>query len=289
MASPDYNSRTNMRTWYMLARERWYVGVMVLIGLLFLKLQFWASQDSELRIACVGDSITYGNGSHLDPPIIPKNGPDRGNYPMMLQEALSGLVKRKMGVELKVGNFGLRGATAMKPYDSQWGGDRAQLSYWTSAEFAAAKAFSPHLVILMLGTNDSKLKKWDEQAREQFTADYHGLIAQLSKPKNPSLVKMWLAYPPTAHTHLFDIDDNELQSVVRPLVERIAFDLGLGTIDMRAALAAETAEGESVHSFCMDGEGKLKGDGVHPCARGTARMAAAAAKAVRDWINGSSK
>eukprot|EP00123_Amoebidium_parasiticum_P022798 comp9531_c0_seq1/m.4560 comp9531_c0_seq1/g.4560 ORF comp9531_c0_seq1/g.4560 comp9531_c0_seq1/m.4560 type:complete len:290 (-) comp9531_c0_seq1:439-1308(-) len=288
MGCPSFKHHRNMMSELLLAQVRWCVRVLFLLGLLS---QVWAGdvvlraagEDGELRIACLGDSLTYGNGMHL----ANANGtgpmPNRGNYPMMMEKNLKRIVKAKMGLELKVGNFGLKSATAMKLRSFPRGGDRAQVSYWDSAQFVAAKEFNPHLVIILLGTNDAKIKTWTDKARQFFSADYRDLISEFSKPTNPSLRKMLLALPPTAHSDKFYVKDVDLQSVVRPMIEKIATDLGLDTIDMRAVLAAKSVEAEQEESFCM---GEV-GDGVHPCARGAAKMAAAASKAVRDWMSSS--
>src|SRR5271168_4090727 len=103
-----------------------------------------------IRVACVGDSITFGAG-------VTKGWP----YPAQLG--------RMLGSGYDVRNFGVSGATLLragdKPYDKQ-------------KAFPAALAFKPDIVILMLGTNDTKPQNWGPHAAE-FDADYRWLVGQL--------------------------------------------------------------------------------------------------------------
>ena len=91
-----------------------------------------------LRIACVGDSLTRGDGSHEGR----SQHPLRGNYPAHLQSRLSNAIVR---------NFGHGGATACNASD---------VPFELTREFRKAKAFRPHIVVLMLGTNDAKRQHW---------------------------------------------------------------------------------------------------------------------------------
>lgn len=94
---------------------------------------------ATLRIACVGDSLTRGDGSHEGR----TQHPARGNYPAALQ--------RLLGDSYIVRNFGHGGATSCNASDVPFESTRA---------FRRAKAFRPHVAVLMLGTNDAKQKHW---------------------------------------------------------------------------------------------------------------------------------
>ncbi len=109
-----------------------------------------------IRIACVGDSLTRGDGRHepfnsfLKPSkkhILQK----RGNYPLALHalgcEAIGRCVVR---------NFGHGGATASNCSD---------LPYESTREYKAALKWRPHVVVLMLGTNDAKEGNWESCGR----------------------------------------------------------------------------------------------------------------------------
>mmetsp|Transcript_13838 Transcript_13838/g.28065 ORF Transcript_13838/g.28065 Transcript_13838/m.28065 type:complete len:321 (-) Transcript_13838:164-1126(-) len=92
-----------------------------------------------MRIACIGDSLTRGDGSHEGR----RQHPNRGNYPKRLQQFLD-------ASHYTVRNFGHGGATAC---------NASTMPYELTREFRRARAFRPHIVVLMLGTNDAK-KHW---------------------------------------------------------------------------------------------------------------------------------
>ena len=95
-------------------------------------------EPATMRIACVGDSLTRGDGAHEGH----AQHPTRGNYPATLQHLLPGATVR---------NFGHGGATACNASDTP---------YEATREFRHARAFHAHVVVLMLGTNDAKQRHW---------------------------------------------------------------------------------------------------------------------------------
>lgn len=105
-----------------------------------------APVEAKVRVACVGDSLTRGDGSHE--PRRPKGRgmAQRGNYPAALQ--------RLLGDRFEVRNFGHGGATACNASDAP---------YIETPEWAAARRFLPDVMVLMLGTNDAKVQHWEEE------------------------------------------------------------------------------------------------------------------------------
>ena len=85
------------------------------------------------KVACVGNSITYGYG------IV--SWPDQTSYPHHLQEML-----RSDAPGDTVENFGVSSLTVRKD---------DQASYWKGHRFAPAIEFAADTVIIELGTNDS--------------------------------------------------------------------------------------------------------------------------------------
>ena len=105
-----------------------------------------APAEKTLRVACVGDSITYGSGikdRHHD------------SYPAVLG--------RWLGPGWDVRNFGVSGATLLKKGD---------LPYFKQKNHEAAVAFTPDIVVIMLGTNDSSTS---ESAACAITSDFCGI------------------------------------------------------------------------------------------------------------------
>lgn len=89
--------------------------------------------NRKKRIACCGDSITFGlcaTDVH-------------NSYPSVLQNLL--------GEKFEVGNFGVSGATAISGYEPR---PDKYLPYVVSTEYKQALKFEPDIVVLMLGMND---------------------------------------------------------------------------------------------------------------------------------------
>ena len=97
-----------------------------------------ARAAAPIKVACVGDSLTDGSKS---------SGGKKGDtaYPAWLG--------RILGSGYDVRNFGAAGDTLLR--GTGW-------SYWDSAESRQSKEFAPDIVIIMLGTNDSKDAYWNE-------------------------------------------------------------------------------------------------------------------------------
>lgn len=110
----------------------------LLLFLITVSLPVFRSQakgdNNQIRIACVGDSITFGYTS---------SNRNLYSYPSQLQNLL--------GDGYTVGNYGRNSQTLLKNGDQ---------SYWNTTEFTNSKNFNPDIVILMLGTNDSKSSNW---------------------------------------------------------------------------------------------------------------------------------
>jgi lysophospholipase L1-like esterase len=112
------------------------LAAVVLVFFVLFNSGFLGGEDERITIACVGDSLTYGSG------VLKTREMD--SYPAQLQE--------KLGVSHNVLNFGLRKATASKEGD---------LPYVDSEEYKESLKSNPDIVLLMLGTNDTKVTNWN--------------------------------------------------------------------------------------------------------------------------------
>lgn len=108
-----------------------------------------AGLGRKIRVACIGDSITYGYGI---------TDPDNNSYPAQLAKLLG-------TTNFEVRNFGHSGAR-VNPVASN--------RYVNSTEFTAAKAYDPDLVICNLGIND--ITEWGSYTAAQFRAEYKAII-----------------------------------------------------------------------------------------------------------------
>ncbi len=161
-----------------------------------------AALADPIRVACVGDSITYGANI--------KNRSDQC-YPARLQGLL--------GKGYEVRNFGENGRTALKKGD---------LPYWKSPQLEKAKAFAPNIVILAFGTNDSKKRNWKHRA--DFNKDYEALIDVFANlPSKPRII---VCLPPPAFTRLDGINDKVIKDDIATALKALAKKRELTTIDL---------------------------------------------------------
>lgn len=190
-----------------------------------------------LRLACVGDSITQGSGL---------TDPAREAYPAQLASLL--------GPRYDVGNFGLSGATLLSAGD---------LPYRDQPVYADALASAPDLVVIALGTNDSKPQNWQHAAH--FLTDYRALISAFrSLPSRPKifLCQPMPAFPPSN----WGISPEIIAGELHHLIARLAAEENCGLIDLHAPLLPHP---------------EFAPDTVHPDARGAGVIARTVANAMR--------
>ena len=170
-----------------------YTSLLMILPILCLAWQLHGAEPgSFIRVACVGDSITFGAG--VENRIA-------NNYPRVLGQLL--------GERYQVSNFGVNGATLLKKGDKP---------YWKLPAFKNVTDFQPHLVIIKLGTNDSKPQNWKYQS--QYSDDLRALIEHFQSL--PSQPKIWLCKPaPVARTR-WGINEKTVKGEVIPFIETVA-------------------------------------------------------------------
>ena len=205
---------------------RVFLSVLVLLA----PARLQAGSEPLIRIACVGDSITFG-----------LNIPDREKacYPVVLAA--------RLGARYEVRNFGISGATLLKNGD---------YSYWLLPEFKAALDYAPTAVILLLGTNDSKLN--NAARRGDFEKDLNEMTdAFQSLPSQP---KILLCTPPPLFGFLRSVQQAALEREIVPVIQRVAAARQMPLVDLQTALARSP---------------ELFPDGCHPNAAGAKQIAEA--------------
>lgn len=198
-----------------------------LISLLLLVCCAFSHAGDPIRVACVGDSITYGFGIE---------NREKQSYPAQLQ--------RILGEECIVGNFGKNGATALK---------KGHAPYWKAPQFKQALKFRPDIVIIILGTNDSRPENWPK-LKEDYVGDYIDLVHRFQNLESSPTVFICTSapiYPGTA-VERKGFSDTIVSEEVLPKVRAVAKETGVKVIDMNAALR----------------NAALFDDGVHPNAKG---------------------
>jgi acyl-CoA thioesterase-1 len=204
-----------------------------------------APAAAATKVACVGDSITEGDG-----PTSPNA------YPWALRSML--------GAAYDVRNFGDSGRTMMKlPGDD--------MSYWSTTDFAASQSFAPAIVVIMLGTNDSKPYNW-RNGNNAFEADYRAMIALYAGlPSKPAIHIM---LPPPALSSNHDISPTVIDGQILPIIRRVAAETQVGLIDVHAAFLPDPTR------YFGAGDGLDTGDGIHPNDTGATLIAQTVARAL---------
>ena len=129
---------------------------------------------SPRRIACIGNSVTYGYGLH---------NRETESYPSQLQKIL--------GENFVVRNFGVNGTTLLS---------KGHRPYVQSEAYRQALEFKADIVIVDLGLNDTDPRNWP-QYRDDFIRDYLELIHSF-KTKDGKAPKVYICLmTPIFHSH----------------------------------------------------------------------------------------
>lgn len=193
--------------------------------------------SGPIKVACVGDSITYGSGIE---------DRETNSYPAQLG--------RMLGDKWDVRNFGVGGATLLKKGDKP---------YWGLDAFNKALEFRPDVVVIKLGTNDTKPHNW--QYEGEYMCDYSEMIAKFRAVNSD--VRIWLCLPVPAFPERWGISDDVIREEVVPMVRQVANIEGLPVIDLYRALS---------------GRSEFFPDRIHPNAAGAKIMAFEIYRALAD-------
>ena len=184
------------------------LAAVVLVFFVLFNSGFFGGNDERIRVSCVGDSLTYGSG------VIKTREVD--SYPAKLQ--------KKLGTSHLVSNFGLRNATASADGD---------LPYIDSAQYKKSLESKPDIVLLMLGTNDSKTYNWNAKSYEEGIKSLVQTYKNLDT--NPTVYLMISPY-------CFSLDGSDIAEYqvqpkvvagkIRDIVEKVAAEEGVEVIDL---------------------------------------------------------
>lgn len=179
----------------------------ILLGLLILttiSASAASKKQKTVRVACIGNSITYGTGIA-----------DRTNdsYPSQLQ--------RLLGSDYQVGNFGTPGATLLyhghRPYVKQ-------------EEFKEAIAFKGDIAVIHLGINDTDPRNWPNY-RDEFVKDYLSIMDSL-RAANPKVRIILARMTPIADRHpRFVSGTKQWHGEIQTAIETVAHVSGAELID----------------------------------------------------------
>ena len=191
---------------------------------------FKAPRKDAVRVACIGNSITFGAGIR---------NRSRDSYPSVLA--------RMLGDNYWVKNFGVSARTMLNKGDHP---------YMNEPAYKNALAFNPNIVVIKLGTNDSKSFNW--KYRADFMKDAQTMIDAFKGL--PSQPKIYLCYPSKAYLTGDGINDDIISKEIIQMIKKLAKKNDLSVIDLHTA---------------MDGMPELFPDRIHPNEKGAQVMAKA--------------
>lgn len=160
------------------------------------------------RISCIGDSITFGAGV----------------FATRKTDAWPALWQKQLGEKFQVLNYGVSGATLQEEGD---------FPYRKYGFLDRLKKASPELIVLMLGTNDSKPYNWNASRYER---EYEELLSELLAL--PWKHQVALMIPPkafeqqTTEVVAFDIRNSVIRDYVQPVIAAIGEKHSLPVIDL---------------------------------------------------------
>ena len=196
--------------------------------LLFLFPLLSVALQAKIKIACVGDSITFGAGVKNRQQLC---------YPAQLGNLL--------GDEYHVENFGISARTMLAKGDYPYSKEKV---------YQKSLKFLPNIVLIKLGTNDSKPQNWS------FKADYitDTLALVKSYRKLPSAPRVILCKPVPVVKTKWGISEKIVRGEIAKQLEQVAYENEIELIDL--------------HPILIDQKQHFP-DGVHPNAKGATIIA----------------
>lgn len=162
-----------------------------------------------IKIACIGDSVTYGLGIE---------NREKNCFPSQLQELL--------GTNYEVGNFGHSGATILK---------KGHKPYWDKPEFKKSQEFAPNIVIIHLGLNDQGNNNWPLH-KDNFISNYLEMIAVYKNlPTKPEIMICKMSPTFSGH-HWFEEGMRESFKEIQTKILEIGKKASVEIIDLHEPL-----------------------------------------------------
>lgn len=186
------------------------------------------------KIACIGDSITWGFT------IIRRQ---KYGYPAVLEELLN---KDSVEKIFEVNNYGYNDSTAR--IDSE-------VPYVKKRVFSQAQKFLPNIALIMLGSNDTKKINWSP---EKYREGYNYIVDTFIKCNS----KVYLMTPPPVLNKIeikegleinrldptvLSLNNETLVNGVIPIIHQTAEEKGLAIIDINSAIGNISQYNDGIH------------------------------------------
>ena len=168
------------------------------------------AKDGQIKIACVGDSTTYGHGI---------TGWPKNNYPTLLQGLL--------GDNYHVNNYGV------SSYAVQ---DTSDRPYMSLEHYQNSLSYDADIVVFMMGSNDSKPENWIDVA--SFRED---LLTLLDSYGDAEIILCTLPSAFFTEKHTENVTSHDIQPKVvdeiAQITREVAAEKGFTLIDIHALTA----------------------------------------------------
>ena len=180
------------------------------------------AKDGQIKVACVGDSTTYGHGI--------SNWP-QNNYPTVLQNLL--------GEKYHVNNYGVSSFAVQEDADC---------SYRTLAHYQESLKYDADFVVFMMGSNDSKAQNWKDE--DAFRED---LLSLLDSYGDAEIILCTLPSAFFLEGQTEGATNHDIQPLlvdeIAEITRSVALERGYTLIDIHAltALHPEWFEKDGVH------------------------------------------
>lgn len=167
------------------------------------------SAQKKTKVACVGNSITYGY-------TLPDR--EKQSYPSQLQ--------RMLGDGYEVENFGKSGATLL---------NKGHRPYMKQEEYHRAVDFAGDIVVIHLGINDTDPRNWPNY-RDEFVRDYLALIDTF-RTVRPGCRVIIARLTPIADTHSrFISGTRDWRGEIQQAIETVAHVADVQLMDLEEPL-----------------------------------------------------
>ena len=179
-------------------------------------------KEGQIRIACAGDSTTYGHGI---------SGWPKNNYPTVLQNLL--------GENYHVNNYGVSSFAVQESADR---------SYRTLPHYQESLDYDADYVVFMMGSNDSKPENWKDA--DAFKTD---LLSLLDTYGDSEIILCTLPSAFFLEGQTEDVTNHDIQPLIveeiAEITREVAAERGYTLIDIHALTAQhpEWFEKDGVH------------------------------------------